>query len=279
MKSILLSVCAVLKTLYDRFFEDHCPSRAASLAYTTLLSIVPLIMVSVYILSWVPAFKGVGPEVQKFILQNFVAGSANVISVYLNDFIGHLRELSMTNIGFLGVVSILLIYNMVGAFNEIWHVRMETHFAIAFAIYLLVLLITPILFAILLLVISYFSSFNMPVVHQLTAWITTPIAQVFPYLFELFIFSFFNYVLPSTRVRMGPAVVAGLITTGLFEIAKFGFGLYLHFVPTYRLIYGALATIPIFLIWLYVTWLIILVGALCCHLLSLSRAKCTVRNQ
>jgi len=275
MAQRLRHVWRVFATLYHRFFEDHCPSRAASLAYTTLLSLVPLMLVSFYILSWVPLFKNVGPEIQKFILSNFVADSATIISQYLNNFISHLQYLSMVNIGFLGIVSILLIYNMVGAFNEIWHVRMEIHFAVAFGIYLLVLLLTPLLFALLLIVISYFSSLFFIAIPTTTYFIRTPMVRVLPYLVEFIVFSFFNYVLPSTRVRILYAAIAGLITMLLFEVAKFGFGVYLHYVPTYRLVYGALATIPIFLIWMYFTWLIILFGALCCHLMCKSLPKHT----
>jgi len=230
-------------------------------------------MMGVYILSWVPMFKDVGPEIQKFILSHFVTDSANTISYYLNNFLGHLRDLSLVNIGFLGIVSILLIYNMVGAFNEIWHVHAKTHFAITLGIYLLVLLLAPLLFALLLVILSYFLSLPFIISLKSTHFIEKPIILALPYAVELFVFIFFNYVLPSTRVRFIYAVVAGVITTFLFEIAKFGFSVYLHYVPTYRLIYGALATIPIFLIWLYVMWLIILLGALCCHLMCCGLPK------
>ena len=271
----LKKVWRIVVTLYHRFFESHCPSRAASLSYTTLLSLVPLMMVGFYVLSWVPMFKGVGPEIQKFILSNFVADSASVISHYLNDFISHIRELSIANISFLGIVAVLLIYNMVGAFNEIWHVRMETHFAIAFCIYLLVLLFTPLLFAFLLVILSYFSSLPFLETTPLASVIKKPFVRLLPYLSEFFIFSFFNYVLPSARVRMLYAMIAGLITMVLFELAKLGFSLYLHFVPTYRLVYGALSTIPIFLVWMYFTWLIILFGGLTCHLMCKGLPKRT----
>lgn len=268
MVGVFRTVWQIISMLYHRFFEDHCPSRAAALAYTTLLSLVPLMMVCFYILSWIPIFKGIGPMIQKFIVSNFVADSATIISQYLNDFIQHLRDLSMTNIGFLGVISILMIYNMVSAFNDIWHVRMETHFAIAFGIYLLVLLFAPLLFGLLLVVLSYFSSMKFIAGMPIADVVKKPFLMFLPYLFEFLVFSFFNWVLPSTRVRIAYAAIAGLITMILFELAKQGFGLYLHFVPTYRLIYGALSTIPVFLVWIYVSWLIILFGALTCNMMS-----------
>lgn len=268
-------ISRTLVTLYHRFFDDHCPSRAASLAYTTLLSLVPLMMVGFYILSWVPMFKGIAPELQKFVLSNFVADSATVINQYLHDFLMHMRDLSMLNISFLGVISVLMIYNMVGAFNEIWHVQMKSHFAIAFVIYLLVLLFTPLLFGVLLVMLSYFSSLPFLTTFGATHYVKKWVVVVLPYASEFIVFTFFNWILPSTRVRLFGAAIAGLITSALFELAKVGFAYYLHYIPTYRLIYGALATIPIFLIWMYVSWLIILFGALCCNLMTVGLPKST----
>lgn len=263
-----MKIWRVTSTLYQQFFESRCPGRAASLAYATLLSLVPLMMVSFYILSWFPIFKNVGPVLQHFILSNLVADSATVISQYLNDFLSHLRELSMVNIGFLGVVSVFMIYNMVSSFNDIWHVKMEMHFAAMFGIYLLVLLFTPLLFGLLLVVISYFSSLSFLSIFVKADFIKQPFIKLLPYLCEFVVFTFFNWVLPSTRVRLRYASIAGLVTLVLFEFAKHGFGYYVRYIPTYRLVYGALATIPLFLIWLYVSWLIILFGALICHLMS-----------
>jgi len=270
LKKGCIKIGATFSALYHQFFDHHCPSRAASLAYATLLSLVPLMMVSFYVLSWFPMFHGAGEALQKFVVSNFVAGSASVVSQYLNEFLSHLRILSITNISFLGVISILMIYNMVSSFNEIWQVRMHRHFAIAFGIYLLVLLLTPLLFGALLLVVSYFSS--LPFVANAgesmgaTQLLKKPFIMLLPHLSEFVVFTFFNWVLPSCKVRLKYAAFAGFLTMILFELAKTGFIVYLQYVPTYRLLYGALATIPIFLIWMYVSWLIILFGALVCQL-------------
>ena len=258
----------VFFAIYHQFFEDQCFGRAASLAYATLLSLVPLMIVSVYILSWFPVFHGTGAVLQKFVVSNFVAGSATVISQHLNDFLSHTRNLSMINIAFLGLVSVLMIYNMVGSFNAIWHVRMETHFAIAFGIYLLVLLFTPILFGAMLVVVSYFSSLPFVATATATKILAKPFYMLLPHIAEFIVFSFLNWVLPSCKVRIRYALIAGFLTMILFELAKQGFIIYLQFVPTYRLVYGALSTIPLFLVWMYVSWLIILFGALVCQLMQ-----------
>jgi len=256
--------------LYHEFYRDHCPSRAASLAYATLLSLVPLMMIGFFILSWFPEFKGIAPAFQKFILSNFVADSASVIYQYLEDFIGHIRNLSLVNIIFLGFMCVLMICNIVGAFNEIWHVRRKRHFATAFGLYFLILFFSPLLFAFLLVLFMRFASLPIMVSLMGITVIKKPFFLLMPYLSEFVIFTLLNWLLPSTKVPFLNAVIVGGITTVLFEFAKYSFTLYLHYVPTYRLIYGALATIPIFLIWIYVSWLIILIGALICRLLSKS---------
>ena len=127
-----LSVWRFFVYLYHRFFEDHCPGRAAALAYTTLLSIVPLMLFSFYILSYFPILQGTGKQFESFILTNFVASSATVIEKQLQVFLTHIQVLSWVNIIFLGVISVLLIYNMVCAVNDVWHVKMERHLALSF---------------------------------------------------------------------------------------------------------------------------------------------------
>lgn len=254
--------------LFYRFNDEGYSSLAASLAYSTLLSIVPLMLVSIYILSFFPAFQGTGDNLQKFILGNFVATSANVIAVHLNQFLRTLQILSLTNLLAFGFVSILLIYNMVHSFNRVWQVRMRYYYGLSFLMYLFVLLITPILFGALMLIASYISS--LPLLTGKSGWVflRKPMLVLLPYIAGFVTFTFLNWVLPSARVKFRYAAIAGFITTFLFEMAKYLFSFYLSFVPTYQIIYGALATIPIFLVWLYVTWTIILFGALICHMLS-----------
>lgn len=258
----------VLSYLYDRFFEDGCPHLGASLAYSTLLSLVPVATVGFSILSVFPFFKGFGLEIQQFILSNFVAASANVISVHLQSFVQQMHDLTAVNFLVLLIFSILMIYNMVHAFNQIWHVKMQRHYALTFVIYLGILLVTPVCFGVVMLVSAYLGSLS--IMNHITTvhYIKAPALVVVPYFAAFITFTFFNWVLPSTRVYFRYAALSGFVTMILFEFAKFFFVLYLTYFPTYRLIYGALAIIPIFLVWMYVCWLIILLGALFCHTLQ-----------
>lgn len=267
--SVIRKIWKFLTYLFNRFDEDGCSHLAASLAYSTLLSLVPLAMVSFLVLSYFPALQGTGEALQRFILQNFVATSANVIASHLNEFLSSIRILSWTNIVALIVVSVLLMYNMVVAFNHIWHVKFRRSLALSFIVYLLILFLMPIFFGVLLLVSSYLAS--LPLISGTTTvlFLKKPLLIIFPYLVSFITFTFFNWILPSAKVKLWQAATAGFLTTILFESAKYVFTLYLTYFPTYRLIYGAFATIPIFLIWIYVCWSIILFGAIVCNILAI----------
>lgn len=247
--------------LYHSFFKHDCANRAASLAYTTLLSIVPLVMLSFWILSLFPAFTGTGQLVQTFIINNFVAHSAQVISEQLSHFMEHVKVLSWSSLIALTVVSVLMIYDMVSAFNSIWQVQLSRHFVLSFSFYSLLLIFAPIFFGIFMVFSSYLAT--MPFISNI-AFLEKPMVYILPYIVAFLIFTFFNWALPSCKVPFRNAVWAGLFTTILFEITKYLFSLYMSYFPTYKLIYGALATIPIFLLWIYLSWVIILIGAVIC---------------
>lgn len=248
--------------LRRRFIDEGFTYRAASLAYTTLLGLVPLTIIGFEILSLFPIFKGVGEQLQAIILNNFVAAAAATISVHLEIFLDHASALSWANLIILVVVGLLMMYNVNQAFNAVWRVRRRIYLSFSFVIYLLVLLLTPIVLGLLLILGTVAVKYS-----HLAAWLNLPIVQL-PLLFVLrFVlvfatFTILNWVLPSCKVAFRHAAYGGLITTVLFEIAKAGFGFYLDHFPTYRLIYGALATVPIFFVWLYVAWIIILLSAL-----------------
>ncbi len=254
-----------LAYIYESFFENDCANRAASLSYSTLLSLVPLVIVGFWILSLFPAFAGTGAVMQQFVFQNFVAHSAVVISDQLSHFLDQTRKLSWTNLLALALISVLLIYDMASAFNNIWKIKIREHFALSFVFYSFVLILSPIFFGLTMLIGTYLV--HLPFFERVF-YIEKPVFLAFPYLVVFFVFTLFNWVLPTGQVPLRYAIIAGFITMVLFEIVKFLFGLYMSYFPTYRLIYGALSSIPIFLLWIYTSWVIILLGAVICHTLT-----------
>lgn len=263
-----MKINRTIRYLCQRFFEDDCANRAASLAYTTLLSLVPVTIVSFWILSIFPPFIGTGKEIQNFILENFVAHSARIISDQFNYFLEKVSVLSWTNLAALIFFSILMIYDMVNAFNKIWRLRVKRNIALSFSFYSLVLLIVPIIFGLLLVIGSYLSKVPFIIDLGKITFLEKPFFIMLPFLAAFIVFTIFNWTLPSCHVPFRNAVLAGLFTMILFETTKYIFGLYMSFFPTYQVIYGALAVVPIFLIWIYVSWVIILLGTLVCQVLT-----------
>lgn len=257
-----------LKTLWQRFFSDLCLMRAASLTFTTLLSIVPLVIFVFYMLSFFPALQHAGKEMEYFILRNFVANSAAVVMQQLQSFVTNIKAVSLANLVALIVIAMLMIFSMVDAINGVWHVKMNKESALSFFFYLITLFVAPIFFAILLLISSYLTS--LPFLSQLVEIdvVRKPLVSLFPFSIEWIVFTLFHLLIPSCRVYFRYAVMAGFVTAVLFELAKWGFVQYIHYFPTYQWVYGALAAIPLFFVWIYLSWLILIVGALICQLLQ-----------
>ena len=133
-----------LHTLCIRFFVDLVFTRAASLTFTTLLSIVPLMIFIFYILSFFPPLQNAGNVMEQFVLQHFVAGSAAAIERALHIFLLNVRELSWLNAGMLATVALLLIFNIADAVNGVWHVRMTGSSVLTLCFYFIVSLVMPV---------------------------------------------------------------------------------------------------------------------------------------
>jgi membrane protein len=268
LNQIIKQIWLVLVYFYDRLVSEGCTYRAASLAYTTLLSIVPIMFVTGTIMSFFPTLQGEAQHIQRIILQNFVAESTMAISQHLDDFAKNISQLSIMNAFFLVFVGILLIHNMNSAFTSIWRATQPLWFSVRILIYLVVLVLSPILLASML----FFSTSLIKLTFLADLLEKTDIRKILfvslPYLIVFVTFTLLNWVLPSCKVRLKYAVFGGLISTILFEIAKYIFVLYIRAIPTYRLLYGALSTIPIFLVWLYVAWVIVLLGVIVSHTIA-----------
>lgn len=235
--------------------------RAAALTYTTLLALVPLMTVSFLLVSALPIAKGWGNEIQKLILDNFVADSAATIQTHLQIFVSQAAHLSVTSFLFLFFTAVLLLVNIEKALNSIWRVQKTRKSIIAFFFYLAIITLTPVLIAIAMGISAYIWSFPVIANTANDLGLTPRILKFLPYALTFLAFSLLYWVVPNCKVGVKNALGGGLVATILFEGAKYGFGIYIIYFPTYKLLYGALAAIPLFLVWIYVSWSLILLGA------------------
>ncbi|MCA8909301.1 MAG: YihY family inner membrane protein [Rhodospirillaceae bacterium] len=256
-KARLRAIGGLLLLIVRRFRVDRCPQAAAALTYTTLLSLVPLVTITLGILSAFPAFQDVRSSVQGLVFDNLVPQVGSAVMDYVEEFSA--RATSLTGAGVIGLIvtSILLLVTIEGAFNAIWRVTNERPLIIRLLSFWALLTVTPLLFAVSLTLTDRvmggtFESSSPP-------W--PQLAALMPGLSEWFGFTIIFRIIPNRAVRLRDAAVGGLVAAVLFEICKTGFAFYLQYFPIYETVYGAISTVPIFLIWLYVAWLVVLLGA------------------
>lgn len=255
-------------TLYEHFIDDGCMGRAAELTYTSLLSLVPLMAVSFAIFAAFPLFKTLSGEVQNFIFNHFVATSGEVIQAYLQRFLAQATNLSAIGFLFLLITAILMMYNMEQAFNAIWHVKIQRRGISAFLLYWAILTLAPIMLGLSLLLSSYLGSIALVTKVITTLGLTKAMLTILPFCLTTLFFALLYIAVPNCKVPIRQGLIGALVAAVLFEIAKLGFALYVLNFPTYTLLYGALATIPVFLLWIYICWVIILFGAVLTYVLS-----------
>lgn len=251
--------------LVYRFVNEGYSYRAASLVYATLLAIVPMATVGLTVLSWIPYFQGLGKPIQNFILNNFVTESATNITVYMQQIWQQTQHIPFINLVFLLFIGVFLLLNIKDAFNSIWETENQRNYFVNFSINLVVLITLPILLGLSLLASTFL--FSLPLIKTITStlYLHHALFSLFPYLFTFLAFFLLNWLLPSTHVPKFAALLGAFTSTVLFELSKWGFAEYVKYSTTYKLLYGTLSVIPIFLIWVYVCWVIVLFGAVVAH--------------
>ena len=255
------SAWGYLRHVLNRFATDQCPQRAAALTYTTLLALAPLIAVSFTIFSAFEAFSAVQDQVKSFIFENFVPQVGSVVQEHMEEFASKTRGLSIIGALFLFVTSMMLLSSISSTFNGIWRVRQKRGLIARLPTYWVILTLTPALLAASMVLSTYlFALAQESGVEQFTGPLTR-LAVIVPLIVQVAgLFVLYRFA-PDYPVRWSDAM-AGSVTAGIvLEILKKGFGLYVTTFPTYQTVYGALATIPIFLIWMYVLWNVVLWGA------------------
>ena len=244
-----------------RFLRDDCPSSAAALSYTSLLALVPLMAVMLAVVAAFPVFDQASEILQNFLFENFVPAAGEMLHEHLNRFSANASRLSGPGIVSLVVVALLLMSSIDRTFNKIWHARQKRTTVMKFLTYWATLSLGPMLIGTSILVSSYLLSLPLFSATSSALGLDKALLRVSPFLASLLAFTLLYQVVPNRRVRFAHAFTGGLVAAMLFELSKRAFGLYIANFPTYQAIYGALATVPIFLVWLYLSWLVTLLGA------------------
>jgi membrane protein len=234
---------------------------AGYLSYVCLMSLVPLIVVMLSVMTAFPLFADLQAIIEQFVYKNFLPAAGNTVQEYLTGFVSNASKMSAIAISFLFLAALLLISAIDKTFNKIWRVHEKRRTITSFAMYWMVLTLGPILVGASIAISSYLLS--MVSVDEYDVFgLFNLLVRTLPLVTSIIAFVILYMAVPNKAVPFKGALI-GAITAGvLFELAKKAFALYISAFPSYQIIYGALATIPIIFLWIYVSWIIVLLGAL-----------------
>ena len=249
-----------LRYLFKRFKEDRIIVYSGYLSFVTLLSIVPLLAVIFSVFSLFPVFQDWRGEVESFVFKNFVPTLGESIQGYLIRFVENATNMTSLGLVALFLVALLLISSIDHTLNHIWRVRKNRRQLVSFSIYGVVLTLGPVLIGISLLTTSYLFSLTGFEDNTLLA-VRRLFLEFLPYLGSFSSFLLIYLLVPHTRVHFWSALSGAMIAAILFELSKSAFALYFTHFPVYKEIYGALAIIPLLFVWIFISWVVILVGA------------------
>jgi membrane protein len=245
-----------------RFHDDKSLQVASSLTFTTLLSIVPLVTIALTLISAYPVFAGLVDQLQAFVSQHLLPEmSGKMISRYVEQFSARAGQLQAFGTVLLGITAFLLMFTIERAFNSIWRVTRPRPLMQRVLMYWGGLTLGPILIGASLSITSYLVSISLGLARQIP-FAAEALLRTVPVVLTVLAFSLMYYIVPNRRMRRRDALAGGIAAGLLFELMKRGFALYVTKVPTYAMVYGAFASIPIFLLWIYLSWLVIVLGAI-----------------
>jgi len=247
-------------SVFKAVINDDCSKHAAALTYTTLFAIVPLLTVTFNMFALVPAFQGAAEQVQSVILENVVPSSSKEIETYLAGFISQARKLTFVGFVFLAVTSFLLLRNIDRTLNQFWSASQSRKGLTVFLTYWTVLSLGPLLLGVALGINAYLVSLTILVEKVDVIGLLPSLLEYSSYGLSILAFTCIYYVVPNVPIKIKHAIIGGVFTASVIELAQSSFSLVVG-GGSYQNIYGAFAFLPLFFLWIYLTWMIILVGA------------------
>jgi membrane protein len=253
--------------LVGRYNSDRCRDTAAALTYMSLFALVPLLTVLYTMASAVPSFQGLGVEIQELLFDNLVPETSEGLEEYLSDFSRQAKNLTGFGIAFLIATAVLMLRNIEQAFNQIWRTRGDRGAISSFLLYWAILSLSPITIGLGLGVSTFLASFASELERWDIIGIGALVVRLAPYLLQVAGFTLVYAAVPNCRVPIKHALVGGILAATSFNIAR---ALFTKLVAgsSITFIYGAFAAVPLFLLWLYISWNIVLVSAIVVHSFS-----------
>ncbi|HRH73665.1 MAG TPA: YihY family inner membrane protein [Zoogloea sp.] len=261
LRSSVVALQRLLGAVLRRFRDGRCSQVAASLAFTSLLSLVPFVTLVAVVFSKFPQSQRFRDALQGFLLDNLLPEKAGkVIATYAFQFSQKATNLTIVGGVVLILTAIMLMRTIDQVINQIWRVQAHRPWASRLVAYWAVLSLGPLLLAGGVFAAGAMLSVSLDLMNE-PVWLEVAGLRLVSLGVLSGVFATLYFAVPHCSVRLADAGLAGLLAAGAFLVMQRLFGLYLAHFPSYTLVYGAFAVVPIFLLWLYLSWIIILLGA------------------
>ncbi|WP_444888453.1 YihY family inner membrane protein [Microbulbifer sp. JMSA008] len=258
-------------SLWSLFVEKNCQKSAAALTYMTLFAIVPLVTVSFAMLSLFPDFAGLQTRLQEQLFSHFVPQSGREVQEYISSFSAQAQRLTGLGIAMLVVTSGLTLRSIEGTFNSIWDVSRGRSGVSSFLLYWAILSLGPILLGAGLAASTFLLSQKLFLGGEEGIGMMAVVLRVLPFIFTTIVFTLLFVAVPNCYVSLRHGIEGGVVTSIAFEVMKYLFGAIVA-RSSVQAIYGAFAFVPLFLLWIYMMWMLVLAGCVLVRTLSVYRA-------
>jgi len=261
MKPFLQNFLSFSGYVLERFFVGRCLRMAAGLSYTSLLAVVPLSAIAFSMLAAFPVFEGMRKQFQLAVFANLLPQSAEAMQSYLDQFVQNTASLSAVGIIALAATAILLLGTIEADMNAIFKVSKHRRLVPRLLVFWSMITLGPLLLGASFSLSTYF--------FAATEWLGIDVfsgpfgffSKALPTFIFIVLMTLFYVAVPNRPVSFKAAVVGGIAAGLMFTLLRKIFGWYVATFPTYQNIYGALSVVPIFLIWMYMSWAVVLLGA------------------
>lgn len=245
-----------------RFESERCTQTAAALAFTTVLGLVPIVAGAVALISILPFGSGMGAAVHKFLLANLLPDKAGmVVAKYVTQFAAKAERLTWIGILTLATTALIQMLTIERTFNMIWRVSKPRPFLRRIFMHVLALLFGPVVFAVMLIAITYMVTTSTGWLSDSIDWVSVFLLRTLPFLIMVGLFAALYWAVPNRHVAKSHAVFGGVFTAGSAVGIQKLLSLYVNYFSAQAVIYGTFSAVPIFLLWLYLVWTVILIGA------------------
>ena len=248
--------------VWQRFVDDKCFETAGALSYTTLVSLVPLIVASLAIFAAFPAFAEARNTLVGFVFNNFVPAAGEKVQGYLDSFAENASKLTGISVLVMFFSAWSMMVSIEDRMNRIWRVQQRRGWMSRLLLYWTALTLGPVLVVGGLVLASYATA--LPLLHDAASQfgLKQRLLATLPFIVTFLTLQLLYMLVPNRRVHWKEAAIGALLGAVLFELARWGFAQFIHHAQTYQQVYGAaLAAIPIFLLWIYLSWIIVILSA------------------